>query len=813
MWIADEIGCVDRLDDYAYLSGAMTCEKQPVSGFALYGRSGIGKTYISDLLASRNVALLPLEVSFSATDSAVIDGVAQRTIGLYLHNTATQKKRSFPTFERWLKTYSKKDLLERLLEDIYDDFKEKHARKLAGIPSLIEYFTATGKFSPARVFDAKVGAGVSLSSQYVMDSLVSNPFFCRIRNAQKIDEVSCDFLSELVFNSKGSKVIFEFTCDEVDGKMQRVIDVFGNRDLVVKPHAVGIIDFDEFKNSFLNLPPREGNNEIDSMIIESARERYAETSGNVLDMLYHVDTLLLGCSKTTNISLKGTRAKLNQVRDIERIIISMLALHGGAIKSSRLKALLGRQILFSHKSLAHSIADLISKQLVRKRKNTYMLLHDDVSHQILTWDEYSRAVQLVAKDMVGYFEDELANNKSKSEYIEIVGRLIHLNSVVEDAEALRSLLAELERKSASFLSPEEARRALMPIWKMIKGTENNSLLHLKAAYCTTAYNSRLYQEAHDSLSLMPQDEHDVRLMQAAVLNRMDEHDHALKCCAAILSDSSISSDRKIHARIVAIYAYRSKCEFEACYQVFRQGKSKLNGSPVNQALFLRTAEVILRADLSLPYLQASKRQFRKSGQTELWAYACIDLGMQLGRLGNVVEARRELKEADELLAVNPTQRFAVSNNLAVINMNEGIFDDDTISLLLYTQKTSTIVFDKLAAKMNLLIAYTMRNERDSVRQTFDDLLKGVGGWEKRDQGLLELIGCNMAWSTKTLKGDPRKILKFKQYQQQYLTANHWTWKNTKFGPIPGEYMLPNKPYRVCWLSPWHFPMSIKLQHQ
>jgi len=123
------------------------------------------------------------------------------------------------------------------------------------------------------------------------------------------------------------------------------------------------------------------------------------------------------------------------------------------------------------------------------------------------------------------------------------------------------------------------------------------------------------------------------------------------------------------------------------------------------------------------------------------------------------------------------------------------------------------VFDRLAAEMNLLIAYTMRNERKLVKQVSRNLIKGVQRWEKRDQGLLELIGYNLAWATHKCGGDPLLVKRFKQYQKQYLNANHWTWKEQKFGHLPDEYTLPGKPYRVCWLSPWHFPMSITLLNQ
>ncbi|MGE4290985.1 MAG: hypothetical protein AB7E32_02135 [Desulfovibrio sp.] len=815
MWIADKLGCVDRLDDYVYLSEAMDSTQHPVAGFALYGRSGIGKTFISDLLATKNVGLKALEIPFSATDSAVKDGFAQRALGKTIHEEAERDSVHFKTFEKWLLSYPKKNLLCRLLNDVYQDFKDQYIRKITGASATIEYFTATGEFSPLKVFDSKVEAGISLASQYVIDSLSKVKFLCKIRNAQRIDEVSCAFLSELLLYSPGSKILFEFTCEEIEGKMKRVLDIFAERGLTIKPHPVSIIDFEEFKSSMIDLSVEHGHRPIDDSVIESARERYHETSGNILDMFYHIETLLLRCGKSPNAKLKGTRARLNQIRDAERIIISILALHGGSIGNVRLKSLLGRSLLFSREALARAVSSLLDKRLIQKQRNNYMLYHDDVSHQILTWDEYSRVVQLVAKDMVAFFESELVKTESRSDYIEIFGRLIHLNCIVEDTEAIRTLLVDLERINCSFHSPEEARRALEPIAKIFNKYENVALAHLKAVYCTTAYNNRLYNETWRVLSGIQSNSDDIYIMQAAVLNRMDEHDKALECCSSIIAHNAIPAGTKIRARIVAIYAYRSKCEFEACYRMFCEGKESLTSETESkdQALFLRTAEVILRADLSLPYLRTSKQKFKKLNEKILLAYVCIDLGMQLGRLGLADEAREELNEANDLLAANPTQRFAVTNNLAVINMNEGRFDNNTISMLLYTHRTSTIVFDKLAALMNLLIAYTMRTERYAAQKVADDLISGVGRWKKRDPGLLELIGYNLAWSTKKLGGDSKKVQRFQLYQKKYLEANHWIWKEQKFGPLPEKYILPRKPFRVCWLSPWHFPMSIMLQHQ
>ncbi|HUC62799.1 MAG TPA: hypothetical protein VMF53_12675 [Alphaproteobacteria bacterium] len=806
-----QIGCVDRIEDLHFLKGTLVDQPSPFMAVLLYGRSGIGKSYLSNELTTWFPGHLAIKVRLSDQSNAALDGAAQRAVGEYLNDLAGKGEIPFPTFDRWFRKNPGNGFLNRLLEDVYEDLQVQLQHKIPGATSVLGWLTGTGKYAARHVFGASVEAGAVLSKQYAIEALANIPAFLSVFNAQTLDDVSCHFFEELLADHPGHKLIFEFTGEEPSGRLdwlKWLLEEKGVRTLAV---PVKKIDFDEFAHSFASMA-------IDDDIIAHARERYEETNGNVRDMLYNVDYDLrlrkIGHSLPfVDVQAKGTRAALDLATDAERFVLAVIALHGGDIPKDRLEPILVASDLFAVTPVGRALDRLRSLGLIRIEDTRVACDHDDVSHQVLDWVKYGKFVLLAARRMTVFFEQSFdVGIPQDVTQMEALGRLIYLNSVTSDAEGLRSLLGELDRQCARFPRPAEARRALTPIKGILDGASAEQFLHLRAAYCATAYNCRLYDEALNTVEALPPDEPDVRLMKAATYNRLDRHDSALALCAAIAGDAAMPQRVKVRAVIVSIYAHRSRCDFPAALAAFHSWEAADIRDPVDKALFLRTAEVILRADLSLPYLRRAKALFEDSGDPLLKGFTCIDIGMQLGRLGRYETARIELHEAEDLLKAAPSQRFATANNLAVINLNEGICDDNTVALLSYTHETAPIEFDSIAAEVNLLIAHTLRREEATTIDYMTSIVHRIEAWATPDGSLLELLFHNLAWAARQF-GHHEEADTFSQFQKRHNNANHTTWKANTFGPVPPEYTLPELPYRVCWLSPWHFPMRVTLRAQ
>ena len=661
------------------------------------------------------------------------------------------------------------------------------------------------------MFGADVEAGAVLSKQYVIDALANTPAFLSIFNAQTLDDVSYQFFQELLVDHPGHKLIFEFTGDEPSGRLDSLKRLLEEKGVRTYTAPVKKIDFEEFAHSLARMA-------IDDEIIAQAKERYEETNGNIRDMLYHVDYDLRRrdfgqSSSLTKTQARGTRAALNLATDTERLVLSVVALHGGEILSDRLNSILTASDLFSFTPLTEAVDRLQSLGLIKVEGALVACEHDDVSHHVGDWSEYRKFVLVAARRMIAFFEKTFdAENQPDITQMEALGRLIFLYAVTNDAEGLRSVLAELDRQCARYSRPAEARRALIPIKKMLDEARTEQLLHLRAAYCATTYNCRLYDEAQEIVETLPPGEPCVRLMKAATYNRLDRHDIALAICAAIAVDPEVPQSVKVRARIVSIYAHRSRCDFSAALTAFHSGEAADIRDPLDKALFLRTAEVILRTDLSLPYLQRAKSLFDEHEARLLKGFTCIDIGMQMGRLGRHKEAREELGMAENLLKAAPSQRFATANNLAIIDLNEGTCTENTLALLRYTRETAPIDFDSIAAEINLLIAHTLRGEQATAVDCMKSVVQRIEAWSNPDDGLVELVAHNLGWAARTF-GSDEVADRYRHLQMQHSKANHSTWKAETFGPIPREYPVPDLPYRVCWLSPWHFPMHIKLQAQ
>ncbi|PCI39754.1 MAG: hypothetical protein COB46_08160 [Rhodospirillaceae bacterium] len=808
MGLHQQIGSINRVDDLNTLQAFFSNASSPISAIILYGRPGIGKSYISNSMTKRFPEHLLLEIPLSDSSSSSLTGSAQRTLGKFINEAATDKQASFTSFSNWLPSYSDPGLLNKLLNAVRKDIQIQVRRLLPGANELVNRLSGVGDYAADEIFGASDNTGVILSGEYVLEALKEKPAFIQIRNAQSLDQDSCDFIEKLMSRNFDHKFIFEFTGDVPNDRLRNVESIFGKR---VEIMPVGQMDFHEFIETFKKL-------EIGSDVIESGRQQYSQNNGNISDMLYHVDYKRSqkksgGILTAKKDEPKGTRAVLSTVNKEGKFILALMALHGGDIYRARLDIILKNSDLLQMTSIKKELRALDDLKLINGYHVNVVNFHDDVTRHVLNWDQYQSIRLLAAREMISFFEktfDEKSNVKCNE--MEAIGRLIYLYALTGDDEGLRSSLVELDRKPARFHRIEDAKRTLAPIKKIMSSRPNDELLHLRAGYCSTAFNCRLYEEALDVVKTLPQNEPSVRLMRAAVLSHLGQHEKAILFCNELIQDDYISSSIRVRAYIISIYACRRSGQFSNAYTLFYQGKYMEFTDPLDKALLYRTAEVVHRSDLSLPYQEEAIRLIDEHGDNLLKGFVRIDYGMQLGRLGCNDKAREELVKASDFLDDAPTQRYATENNLAVLNLNEGIYDQKTISMLNFTLMNASVAFDALAAELNLMITHTLGSNKEKAIWYMEAISERIDKWSNPDKSLLALVSQNLVWSANVFELKS-KVAEYTKMQKHDGIVSHIQWKREKFGPIPAKYNPPKNTYRPCWLSPWHFPMHITLQEQ
>ena len=101
-----QIGCVDRIEDLRALQGTLINGPSPSTAILLYGRSGIGKSFLSDEMTMWFPAHLVIKVRLSDQPNATLDGCAQRAIGKELNDLAEEGEHPFPAFDKWFRKNS-----------------------------------------------------------------------------------------------------------------------------------------------------------------------------------------------------------------------------------------------------------------------------------------------------------------------------------------------------------------------------------------------------------------------------------------------------------------------------------------------------------------------------------------------------------------------------------------------------------------------------------------------------------------------------------------------------------------------------------
>lgn len=776
--------------------------------------SGVGKTtLVSQCLGARRLYPV-IEADLGAS-------VAQSDRGELVYQLAHQlnelgEHAQCPTLRDWVLNFNKREFLAKICKEFAKDIQNYTGKKSEAADRIWRIVFKQGEYSNAPTLGRVPDDQFQLAKGYVSACARSTSLCFRILNAHRIDADSLDLCAQVACRDGRTRTLFILECSENgsgDADIAPIRERLARAGIRVETLLVEPMDFTEIADAY---------GVADTELRDAAQQRFYDKSGNLRDLKDFLKCRLekLRYERKTrpenNVdrsppSSDGTAGLIGFASRSAQLAVAVIALNGGRAKLLFLESVLANHPLMSASDIDHVLKQLDRLDIAGRKWDEAEIRHDSISVQLLEKTEFRTVTLQAARSMITWFERQLSTLLTDDwNRIGILGKLVFLYAFTNDPAGVRSVLPDLGDSALRITRPTHAREAVSPVLRLLDGRlPQRDSDALRTMLAPILYDCRLYEDALTLIENIRHSGPDSALLYAATLNRLDRHDEAIAECDRIRQAPAFAETHRVRATIISLYAHRSNVQFDEALSLFRHLMSMDVVDPLDKALALRTAEVVLRIDKSIAYLVQARRLLR-GRDNMLEGFTCVDLGMQHGRLGRSRAALAYCTAADKRLKVAPAQRFGSINNRAAIRLQLGIADEDTMADLEHVKEVAPIDFDQLAAENNLVIAQAVRFDHEKALAGCERIRERLASWPNPDKSLLAMLYYNMSWAMRKV-GNDQWAHEYGKYHSDYSGKDVGRWRVANFGEAPKRDYVKRLPYKVCWLSPWHFPLRMDVR--
>jgi hypothetical protein len=774
---------------------------RPLSVFVA-AASGIGKSRFLDEVASQSKAAHLLRVRIRRSrGSRLENGFFLIQIAATLHK-ASESVAEIPSlieFNKNLKSYLADENFG--LEATDELLKELDVPLVRQIKGFLERRFSLGEFKPRELLGVNEQAAVAYLKRYIRAVVEQSDIGLIFENMHLIDEDTLAFLVETVSWPDTAVLMCEITSIEAASSANfwsfgELVEEFERAGFELKTKLLAPLSYDHFAEVASNKGvPADA----------SLKAAYSNEAGNIR-AIYNVAAVNERqrgeTAKTGGDSFEQLFASLSRN---EKFLSAALHTHNGSVASSHLDKFLKQaerygidgatvrqsltdlslsevislesgQVAFAHDSLTHALEQLVPPAMIHLAQKIWLDVYDDLAKTKTEW--------------LFYFQLAIAHGDEH-----LLTKAIHrISEIVEGAHFQDQSIDALKLAAETLVQidhPQSQDLVQTGIHQIVQ----------------TLFELEAYEQVESLLPYVRVDPQTNALLHAALASRMDQLEQVFDQTSAETIEEFPDKTGFAILRLIALATLHQRDDALSLYRdtMSIPGTTKSRYYPH----LMRNTDIFLPHSESLDPIRRSAELFSSTGDQLEEAHSRNALGMQLGRLGRLSDARDALRIAEDLMDDHSSGHAQTLNNRAVVRIADGKTDEGTRMLLHLARDTVQFPFDRVVVAQNLAALAAMAEE-SGAETAFDTSLHLLENMSLRNLGLKRSHLWNRSqWAHQKGQQDVSEDL---LNQARKLQMTHTDlWKYRLFGdPLPDEEFefLAGQRYHFSYLSKWHFSLDL-----
>jgi tetratricopeptide (TPR) repeat protein len=551
---------------------------------------------------------------------------------------------------------------------------------------------------------------------YALDILEQNPCLIRIENLQKIDAESLNALCRILETCRNVCAIFEYT-EKSPGAVpfETIQATCRNYGLRLNAYHVAPIAIEELFESLKDFP---------DILFGALKQHYEAEGGNLrvlIDLRVWIDNQSrAGSDKKIDIGeLNTTRAVLRSLGNPSRLLLALVAVHGGDVDAELVNAALAALPVAQAQSLgvvdaAAIIKELCAIQYLAQSESRLRIAHDSVTAALIDDPANAKMLALARTIWIDLYRSIADAGDPFVPATEALHWLALLYSAANQVEQLlwvfercgHAALESLAPKRVVALFDQIADRAAERSLR-IEPSRLDQLLEYQGEIL---YDANWLNEACACFERAGKLRLSARLMYAdscISANRSDIGFATLDLLEEEHAGERLSGPVHFRTGLIRLHGLRSAGQLEECETLFCKMLKLEKELPAKQRAFLqRSADVGLYRDDDIPeamrYLEESIAVCEQLELRADEAAARLALCQHLGYAGRLDEAQAQLDKAEALAKRVWIEQYSLLNNRAVISLLRGDDQHAAAAMLIKALMLATEDGDQLLILANLL---------------------------------------------------------------------------------------------------------------
>lgn len=788
----------------------------------LAGHSGVGKSDLAGQVLLQNSHISAVKVRVLVTNQqGTEEGYYLRRIAEAFHERSRNDSH-IPSLCQFNQASARPaDFLDTLTDEIAEKIPVPGGKT---VKRFLKKRMSRGEFSAERILGAQTSEHIAFLQDYVRHVLHGTHTILNIENIQSIDRPSLDFLFALLEERPACYLILEYTLGwEGAWQPETLVELARSAGAEMLVKYLTKLPFTEY----LKLV-RANPDKIEKLLYST----WVRTDGNLrqlvdLDVQLALDTTLAAHLEGWDGSAaedcpQHTLRHLLALPSDALLVMVAIAFHGARVETDSLRELhrlSGDEHYVSDLDLV--LEQLKHHELVVQDGNYIQPAHDQVASEICTREVFLRYRIIVGEMWIGYYERILSQGDTPLQSRgEILATLL---SLLAQSGSVEKLYARFEDIMKMAIESRFPRRALEYLNIVRQGIVERALRipqsitrKIDLALIATYYTVGLYGDALELLRSQKSPALLDAVYMAVLLDRLDRHTEAIEFCNDQLTDRLIreNGSARLSFLIVRMTSARSVNNMglsRSTFDEIRRDRGLVSFPEYGYAL--RNSEIVLPISESIPLIRESVEHFRRLSRPIDEAHSMISLAMQLGRMGELDQARTVLMCAQEKLRGKSMEHHVILNDLAVLDMCRGDVTEDTHALLRQAKYTVTSSFDRIVTEMNMLIYLTLTHRLEEANRVYLGLMNMVEQFKNPDKWLERSVFYNCAFFLGKVDRQAREA--YLEKARLVLPQHNKYWRHRLFDePLSDtDYAyVSTLPFHPSYISHWHFTVNPELEN-
>lgn len=534
--------------------------------------------------------------------------------------------------------------------------------------------------------------------EYIEYVYKATQFVLNIPNFQNIDAVSYRAFCNMLQSNPTMFCIVEYTT--VDCKTDTMLKVIDDIPIPVKYLKISELPFEYA----LSIYRPDSSNDI-----RAYEDFYHKiVHGN----LFKLKQLKAERGDMSNIWQNDPlKERIHRLNYSSKLVLAIVCLHDGYLHHRTFNEILS---IVSQSFFIQSDALDIIRDLIIDKNGAYTLAHASIIDEFdLSFDNHAA---LTAYRFLKEYYLRKIESSNPLEQQDAVLRLLKLFLRFDPLE-IPGLFTQFRQMITTCVSEVSAFDLLKQAFNIIDVKKYRELAFSLIYLC---YQVGLYSGALCLLKCMaPFQNAKEQLLFCMLLNRNDEHEHAISLCNKQIHNRHCNDRLKLSFYLVRMLSERSlnrKTEYQkTSFVVFCRYARK---NYLEYGFFLRNLQIVFPYRKSLAVLKKSIEYFMRFDEEQYAAQSALTYIIQMSRLGWPVDYNNAMDEIERHIWGTTFEKHIIYTNRAAIAILCGDKGYFPIELLRKAQLTATTVFDRIAILNNMICWYISRSE---VNEEFDNV--------------------------------------------------------------------------------------------